>query len=231
MSKVYLPLVHGRSAYKGLAMAMPPSTDAALLDVSWRYSWRPRDPFPNSQGQYVPMTWDGKPVMPEGFSGNLLVMNEPNVPHQLNISPSEAAVRVNVLRENYPQARLIGPNHSVFAVNWIREFLTKETFDCYGIHCYIEGWVTVEKAIELMTEQHELTGGTYWITEYGSMRGDLGEFKAVTEWFMEQPWIERIAAYTNRQELGAWWAISSGVELVREDKLTEIGTYYASIVR
>lgn len=62
------------------------------------------------------------------------------------------------------------------------------------------------------------------------MTGNLVEFRTVTEWFQSQDWIERIAAYTNRQPDNVPWGIDKRVEMVRADNsLSEIGEYYAKL--
>ena len=73
-----------------------------------------------------------------------------------------------------------------------------------------------------------LTGGEYWVTEYGSPAGSLRDFQAVTTWFEGKPWIVRIAPFTNRQPDGVSWSLAPGVEMVNPDgSLAPIGAWYA----
>ena len=44
--------------------------------------------------------------------------------------------------------------------------------------------------------------------------------------FASKPYVERYAAYTNRQ-YGQWYDICPGVELVHDGQLTPIGQVYA----
>ena len=225
------PRAEPANPYYGLAMAMPPDADAALLGVQWYYVWGPSSPF-HVQAEYIPMLWDGLPDerIPADYSGWLLVLNEPNLTNQSNVTPQEAAHRLAVLRAQYPQAKLLCCGLSVWAVDWLQAFLAASPVrpDAWHVHAYTEEWITPAKAQAYLTYYHTLTGGTYWVTEYGSPAGSLDDFQAMTTWFQAQNWITRIAPYTNRQPEGAGWAIGAGVELVQSGgDLTQIGGFYA----
>ena len=174
------------------------------------------------------------PKIPADYGGWLLVLNEPNVEIQANLSPQEAARRLADLRQHYPVARLVCCGVSVWALDWMQAFMDSATVlpDAWHFHAYTEEWITPEVAQDFLTQMHDLTGGAYWITEYGSPQGRIEDFIAMTEWFERQPWVTRIAPYTNRQDPTAWYKIGVGVELVQDDgALTPIGDYYRYAVR
>lgn len=212
--------------YKGLAFADPTHPeDLAALNVSWWYDWTPT-------GQ-VPMLWGGSistAIQPD-YAGDLLVLNEPNLTTQASLTPQAAAARVATVRAWYPNARLIAAGASVFATSWVEQFVKAGGHaDAWHVHAYTELWITPPVAQTYVEIHHNITGGEYWITEYGSPDGSLADFANMSEWFMRQPWITRIAAYTNRQPDGVPWGIGAGCDMVRADgSLTPIGEYYSQL--
>ncbi len=230
---VYLPsVIKGRPGpLRGIALG-PPKADADLLNVSWRYNWfHKTDKFAGARGEFVPMLKDGLPSneIPSTYAGPLLAMNEPDNPVQLNISPDEAAARMQKLRAAYPQARIIAPACLSYSIDWLQRFYDAGQHpDAWALHAYVEGPYNVDAIIGQLNRMHQLTGGTAWITEFGVMSGDLEVFKRLVTWMTSQEWIERIAAYTNRQPYtNDWWVVSHGVDLVKQDGiLTECGKWY-----
>lgn len=224
MYTIFLPLVLASRLYYGLAVAdVTHYDDAARLGATWSYDWTPSGD--------VPMLWSGKPssLIPAEYTGWILVLNEPNVTTQANLSPSEAVNRLNNLRAYYPRARLICCGASVWAWDWMKAFWDSGGRpDAWHMHAYTESVITPAVVAQELTRMHQLTGGEYWITEYGSPAGNLSHFQQVTQWFEAQSWIVRIAPYTNRQPDGVSWALDPGVEMVNPDgSLTPIGAWYA----
>lgn len=225
-AKVYLPLIQKQSdPFKGLAYIPNKNKDLDTLKIEWWYVWGPT-------GQ-IPMLREGLPdsKVPSNYSGYILVLNEPNVSIQTNISPKEAVIRLTDLRKAYPNAKLVCCGASVFAMQWMKDFWNMGGRpDEWHIHSYIEYWVTPKMAQSMISEMHKMTGGNYWITEYGSPAGKLNDFVAITEFFCDTPWITRIAAYTNKQPSNEWWSIGSGVNMIKDDgTMTEIGEYYSKL--
>lgn len=222
-SCLYLPLIMQPAVYKGLALAdASHPEDLELLGAEWWYDWTPT-------GQ-VPMLWSGKPSvsLPAHYSGVVLVLNEPNVESQANVTPAEAVRRLAALRAYYPRAKLYCCGVSIWASDWTMEFWRLGGRpDGWHVHAYTEAYITPQYIARELSAWHGVTGGEYWVTEYGSPSGSLSDFQAVTSWFERQPWIARVAAYTNRQPLGVSWAIGEGVEMVTDGELSEIGAYYA----
>ena len=229
MYKTFLPLVTKtpERTYYGLALADPSHPEDVLtLRAEWNYDWTPT-------GQ-VPMLWGGNPsdAIPGDYTGDLLFLNEPNLETQSNVTPDEAVAKLAVVRAAYPRARIIGCGVSVWATGWVYYFLRAGgVVDAWHVHAYTEEWITPAVAQNYLMQHHLQTGGEYWITEYGSPAGSLNDFRSMTEWFMRQPWITRIAAYTNRQPEGVPWAIGKGCDMVRADgTLNPIGEYYRGLL-
>lgn len=239
--RVYLPMAQkvGPEPYFGLAMAYDEPTDLSSLKAGWYYNWSPNGDAPGAE--FVPMSYSGETIgLPADYSGYLLVFNEPNLgaPNGCGLSPQAAAGQYAALRESYPRAKFVVGGWSVFASSWASSFVheLKERNiplpERWHAHAYTEAWITPSKAQKFLSDFQKLTGGKYWITEYGSPAGVLRDFQSMTDWFLAQSWIERIAPYTNRQPAGAAWAIGSGVDLVDlDDQLTDIGKFYASFTR
>lgn len=223
-SHVYLPMILQSPDYKGLALADPyHSGDLDLLRAEWWYDW-------TATGQ-TPMLWSGKPStsLPQNYRGYVLVLNEPNVEIQSNVTPAEAVRRMAILRAYYPNAKLLCCGVSVWAGSWMTEFWRLGGRpDGWHVHAYIEAYITPQYIARELNAWHAMTGGEYWVSEYGSPEGSLEDFATVTEWFEGQSWIVRVAAYTNRQPIGVPWAIGPGVEMVNDNgDLSPIGAYYS----
>ncbi len=235
--RIFIPHIAKAAStpYFGLALAVDEPADLARLHSTWYYNWS--DQGTNNAVEYVPMAYSGKTNrLQRGYNGYLLVFNEPNLPppNGCNLTPQEAAARYGQLRMDFPDAKMVVGGWSVFAKDWARDFVNELKAqdiplpERWHVHAYTEEWITPAKAKEFLLYYQNLTGGTYWITEFGSPAGKLDDFKSMTTWFSEQTWIERVAAYTNRQPGNAAWAIGAGVELVKDDAtLTNIGAYYA----
>jgi hypothetical protein len=230
LPRVFLPsIMMGDEPFKGLAIAdMDHFDDIYVLGGEWWYDWTsPLDLY----SAKVPMLWSGLPStnIPSDYTGWILAMNEPNVSTQLNITPSEAVSRLNALRTSYPYAKILCCGVSIWAGDWTEDFWDLGGRpDAWHVHAYTEEWITPTFVQSELTEWHTLTGGDYWISEFGSPAGSLSDFQAVMTWFEQQSWITRVSAYTNRQPEGAPWAIGEGVEMVNDDgTLTPIGEWYA----
>jgi Glycosyl hydrolase catalytic core len=101
---IHLPMIYATPQpvpttalpYKGLAWADTRyPEDLAALNVSWFYVWGPSGPdIPGVER--VPMLWGGNistAIQPD-YAGDLLVLNEPNLPNQANVSPTAAAAKM-----------------------------------------------------------------------------------------------------------------------------------------
>jgi hypothetical protein len=231
---IYLPYVETSQPQAliqpryGLAMAVVACADLSALNVDLYHTWGPRSSC--SGADFVPMLWSGLPEesLDPGYSGWILVMNEPDNPRQLNISPAEAASRMATTRAHYPNAELLCCGTLSYHPDWLAEFVSYGQLpDLWHYHAFVEGPYSVADIQAQLAQLHAITGGDVWITEYAVMDGDLADFQALTEWMSAQPWITVIMPYTNRQVNGEWWAIDPRVELVSpEGGLTPTGAWF-----
>ena len=228
---------------KGLAMAHSEyQQDLSSLSVSWFYNWGV-DQNLLKDSRYVPMSRCGEAVkLPKGYSGYLLVFNEPNnqEPYGCGISPATAISRYKALVTVYPKAKMVvgavSAWDSVYAGNWLKTFVSQvksnklPTPYAYALHGYREEWITVKNLESWWTSQQKLTGTKIWITEYNDVSGNLTNIKTLTTWLQSQSWVERYAIFTNRSN-GESWSIGSGVNLVdwKKGTLTSTGSYYAGV--
>jgi hypothetical protein len=228
---------------KGLAMAHSEfQEDLDTLRIGWYFTWGlDKSKLPDSR--YVPMSRDGSMIdLPDNYSEYLLVFNEPNQkePNGCDLPASESIIRYKALVSKYPNAKMIVGNVSawdtVYAGNWLGEF-TKTIADqnlkipyAYGLHGYIEEWITVLNLENFWEVQHSICGTKIWLTEIGDTFGNLTNFKQMIEWVKSKDWIERYAIFTNRSN-DEDWAIGNGVNLIdwNTQQLTNIGKYYAGI--
>lgn len=230
--RVYLPGIKSAPNPRGLAMAHDEyPADRALLGVGWWYDWT--SAHVGAVG-YVPMTWCGSlPAnLPPTYSGPLLAFNEPNVVSQCNITPAQTVERYAALLARYPQADIIPAGTSAWANDWLTQFVGLVRSRglryprAFHVHAYVEEWLTLEVVKGKLAEAQRITGTPLWVTEYNVIPANPGTFAALTDWLSRQDWIERYAAYTNRQA-GEVWALP-GADLVRPDgQLTESGARYA----
>lgn len=181
------------------------------------------------------------PDLPASYSGYLLVFNEPNNPEPYGhpLEPAEAARRYEAIRAALPSARLVVGGVSAWAIDWVRGFLENVTRQprYWHTHGYVERYadstryITPAQLIAWWKALHRLTGGAYWITEFGSCRGWVADYKALISWMKRRPWIHRCAAYTSRQSVKDPARICSGVNLINwtTGRLTAAGRYYRSL--
>jgi hypothetical protein len=228
---------------KGLAMAHSEfQQDLDILRIGWYYDWSVNQSH-LSDSRYIPMSRDGSMVnLPDGYSGFLLFLNEPNQkePNGCDLSASDAIIRYKALIAKYPNAKLICGNCSCWDTVYSGSFLgdfTKAISDqhlkvpyAYGLHGYIEEWIDVLTLENFWEVQHSICNTKIWISEFGDRNGNLTNFKQLIEWIKSKDWIERYAVFTNRSN-GEDWAIGNGVNLIdwNTQQLTDIGKYYAGV--
>eukprot|EP00042_Codosiga_hollandica_P034955 m.253486 g.253486 ORF g.253486 m.253486 type:complete len:253 (+) comp54532_c0_seq38:2374-3132(+) len=106
----------------------PPNTTVqqlAALNVSWYYNWGTSTSVVNAPAPFVPMAWaiDDIPKLP-AFSQYVLGFNEPDDPHQSNITVPQALAAWSNLTE---KAEIVGApamaGNPVESGSWLSEFL------------------------------------------------------------------------------------------------------------
>ena len=226
---------------KGLAYASDFPQDLRALACDWFYTW---SGFSYQLGR-VPMSRAGLPVpdLPADYPGWLLVFNEPNQPEPFGceLSPTDALTRYAALIDTYPQAKMIVGGVSPinakgeYGHNWLYFFnLKRKAANLkppagWAMHGYVQNWITPAHLFSWWTKARALVAGRFWITEFGDISGSLRAFESLVIWLKAHSWIDRYAAYTNRQPEDQPWIISPHVELVYSDgSLKPNGLIYRS---
>lgn len=239
--KVFLPVIISSEPKYGLAMAHPEYyEDIDKLDVSWWYDWSDGN---FGKPGYIPMLWRGNisSKIPQDYAGYILVFNEPNLPSQSNLSVEEAVKRYKEVRNYYKFAKLVVGGTSIFATDYLEEFindLKRDNFplpDYYHVHAYIEDWINLNYIKAQIEKYYKITGGNIWITEFNTVYPHAdNEFLEGLKYLDSLDYVKRIAVYTNRQldsDYIAGWALC-GCDLVNPDgSLTNKGTLYRNFIR
>ncbi len=180
----------------------------------------------------------GKRVnLPSNYNGFLLVFNEPNNPEPFgcDITPQEAVARFQRLRKALPQAKMVIGGVSIWAIEWLKSFLEEyklsggevPDIEALAVHAYIEEWITVDIVRAFMLKTRSFTSLPVWVTEMGSCDGLPETMDSLITMISGLKWVERYAAYTNRQSGHESWAICDGVVLFSWDGyLTPAGRAY-----
>ena len=102
---------------------------------------------------YLPMSFSGEDRIPAGYTGTILVFNEPDNSGQANLTPVKAAAAYKTFRANHAPARLcVGGTTMLRSVNWLTAFIAELNRQniplpaCFHMHSYIEGDLTVSNA-------------------------------------------------------------------------------------
>lgn len=167
--------------------------------AGWFYCWSPLPQVEPPDGvEFVPMLWNASQEMwtmlinnyDPGYTGWIMGPNEPNHPKQANMSPVEAAICWNQLKERYPLAKLVSPacwdrpifnkksskweqqgDHWLSA--WMHEYWLRYNCmpnpDAYGIHHYsdIEPARAVQRFYdEWLLKNDDRPEVELWLTEF-----------------------------------------------------------------
>jgi len=208
---VYLPAVQVSNVKFGLAMPqnLYYPQDVTAVGAGWWYDWTASR---LGEPGYVPMSWCGKvPAIPETYAGPLLVFNEPNISGQCNITPAEAYARYKVLSAALPHAVLIPGGVSIFALDWMKEFVrllnTGEVPypNYFHLHAYIEGKTfTFDYVRTNLPKFYELVKRPLWVTEYNVVGGNPALLRDLKNWLEKQPYVYKHAVFTNRASTDGW---------------------------
>jgi hypothetical protein len=238
MFNTYLPYVSSVTRKRGVGVSQEYTNedDLTLLGASWWFDWDAAEH--NFTGiEYVPMSWSGNMI--ETTAKNILVFNEPDNREQANLRPNEAASRYGQLVDRYGVDRLIVGGWTYWGGwSWVNLFMQEVSsrglpmptrWHCHG---YCEWGITPKQLVDYWTDCHDLTGGTYWITEFGDPFGNLEAITVLPPWMESTSWIERYSAFTTRITGGETWYPSlwpkpAVMALVDDNGLTEIGGIYS----
>jgi hypothetical protein len=225
---------------KGIAMAYPNTADLEAVNASWWHQW---GKCPDDT-RCVPMTWGGEdPQLPVDYSGYVLFLNEPENPAQANISVRDAIQLYVNYTAQYPQAKWVIGNSLFWGdwAQWLVDFkaLCAVTDGCiapeyWGVHVYMRCGTGYEADCMAfvngnLTYLHATLGGTFWVTEFAEIKGNLKLDKMMVDYFNRTNWIARYAYFTNKSMPSDPW-VQAGwtVDLFDWDtgEMTAIGRWY-----
>lgn len=230
MFKIYLPVISKSCGKFGLATSNPIEEDIKNLGVSWWYNW--------SDTGNIPMLWKGNisQNIPKDYSGYILVFNEPNNSFQSNLPVDDAVKRYISVREYYHKAKLVVGGTSIFAFEWLRNFVNETVNnppDFYHIHVYIESWIDLNQIKIWMTEHEKFLNRNLWVTETNAVYPHTDEeFEGLIIYLDSLSYVDKIAVYTNRQNKEDKINYLEGCSLVNDDgSLTKRGKWFSNFVK
>jgi hypothetical protein len=182
------------------------------------------------------MSWAGAdPNLSIGYNDYVLLFNEPDRPDQANLTPETGVALYKALCLKYPQAKWVVGN--VFYAVWLYTFKTLCLLDpsipmptTWGLHAYTSSADYVPRMLSYLEDAHVQLGGDFWITEFGSVVGDVFADNALVKFFESKPWIKRWAIFCNRAKGDEWWFPQAWHDFQLFDwttgELTNVGKWY-----
>lgn len=202
--------------------------------ASWYYNW---GRCPSDDQACIPMTWGGEdPSLPLDYDGYLLFLNEPDRPDQANKTPEEALILYKYFTSKYPDAKMIVGN--IFGIQWNLNFKSLCLADpqCilptrWGFHSYYMDMSGVNRIKEIYNQYHPIIGGSWWVTEFANIHGEIYSDNEMLKYFNDTPWIERYAIFCNRAEGNEIWFPKFWHDFQLFDwgtgEITAVGRWYA----
>ena len=256
--------ITAKSAKRGLAYDLSAVADVLALapGVSWWYNWgssanvgAPQDASTTYKIDYVPMLWNGNfdtAALESKIRANtaikyLLVLNEPNLTDQANLTPTQAAD----LWPRYEQVaadtgvKLVGPamNWGTMSgyqdpVVWLGTFYSAyrarngrdPRIDYLAFHWYDYG---LAGQLDRLTKY----GKPFWVTEFSNWhsQNDGAQIDSVAK--QKAQMADMVATLENRSDVFryAWFTgrINNDSHFISllgaNGQLTELGQYYLSL--
>jgi hypothetical protein len=211
-----------KSAKRGIAYDLASSADMAALSpgVNWWYNW---SPYPNASlpstaaaqynMQFVPMLWTFN-AQSSGMQtpGYLLVLNEPNITTQANVTPQQAATMWPQFETVASQtgAKIVGPAMTwgdmtgyEDPVAWLDTFYTAyesansgraPRIDYLAFHWYDYG---LSAQLDRLTKY----GKPFWVTEFANWhsQNDGSEITTLAE--QEAQMTDMVATCESRSDV------------------------------
>lgn len=256
--------ITAKSAKRGLAYDLSTTPDVSVLapGISWWYNWgssanagTPQDASATYRMDYVPMLWNGNfdtAAIESKIRANtsikyLLVLNEPNLTDQANLTPTQAAD----LWPRYEQVaadtgvKLVGPamNWGTMSgyqdpVVWLGTFYSAyrarngrdPRIDYLAFHWYDYG---LAGQLDRLTKY----GKPFWVTEFSNWhsQNDGAQIDSVAK--QKAQMADMVATLENRSDVFryAWFTgrINNDSHFISllgaNGQLTELGQYYLSL--
>ena len=257
--------ITAKSAKRGLAYDLSTAADVSALapGVSWWYNWgssvnagAPQDASTTYKMDYVPMLWNGNfdtasvesKIRANPAAKYLLVLNEPNLTDQANLTPSQAAD----LWPRYEQVardtgvKLVGPNMNWGTMSgygdpvvWLDAFYSSyrsknggrdPQIDYLGFHWYDYG---LASQLDRLTKY----GKPFWVTEFSNWHSQNDGAQIDTIAKQKAQMADMVSTLENRSDVFryAWFTgrinnDSHFISLLSTNgQLTELGQYYLSL--
>jgi hypothetical protein len=259
------PTVSTKSAKRGIAYDLASTADMTVLSpgVSWWYNWttQPNGAVPSDYRtryamDYVPMMWNGSEdatAMRNYLLANpsikyLLVLNEPNLTDQSNLTPAQAATLWPKF-ESIAQAtgvKIVGPaitwgtmTNYTDPVAWLDAFYAAyraannnrdPQIDYLAFHWYDYG---LAAQLDRLTKY----GKPFWVTEFANWHSGTDGAQIDTVDKQKQQMADMVATCEGRSDVFryAWFTgrMSNDTHftslLAADGQLTALGTYYLSL--
>lgn len=153
--------------------------------------------------------------LPAPYSGILIVGNEQDRWDQDALTEAEALAFLSMVRQHYPFAKLVGPNHSNdLGSGWLANFFSlmgKDPYWRHSFHIYGGYGLDMSSRVDrfcmiVVNSGHECK--TIWITEMGyeyDQFNPYGEMKRRVSELEADPRVEVYFGFTNREEREDWY--------------------------
>lgn len=231
----FFPLVQSSSespTLQGLASAYGRLTDEQAIDlgIQWFYDYGLKYPFPKlGNASYIPFFWcdqypalsypavynyfDALAKLPDGYSGYLLFLNEPDLRGgdvdgwQCDRTPRQAAYIYKAVLRECPKCKIVGPavSHIDYLQGWpwLKEFYREiqqmglRKPDVAAVHDYTgqNGLVIVDSLFKAL-EGYSDAPKKVWITEFSTCNPDLA--KRNIELYKSDGRVVRYAWFTGK---------------------------------
>lgn len=206
------------------------------------YTWSPWPPQNLYGLEFVPMLWgpnqlgDFNNLVKPGSARNIVALNEPDEPSQLNLDPVAAAVlwKAQVEPKRTDGAQLWSPavTSSARGEQWMDSFLAACT-GCniakMALHFYD---TNPQNLIAYVEHWHQKYGRDIVITEFacqnfgGGAQASMDEvwsfYKTVMPWLMSQPYVTDIFPFGFLEDMGN---VNPDNQLMKGGQLTDLGKY------
>ena len=259
------PLATGKSPKRGIAYDLASSADLSALapGTSWWYNWSPSantaapsDASSRYQMDFVPMVWNGnfdtadveRRIRANSQAKYLLVMNEPNLTDQANLTPAQAAEvwprYEQIARET--GVKIVGPAITWGTLNgyndpviWLDAFYAayrsknagrEPQIDALAFHWYDYG-------LEGQLDRLKKYGKPFWVTEFANWHTGDGSAQIDSVAQQKAQMAEMVAMLEARSDVqryawftGRWNNDSHFTSLLgASGQLTELGRFYLSL--
>lgn len=234
------PAPVGSMAKKGVGL----THSACASFGSWGYDWSSNPP--KCTIETIPMIWGAN--IPTAVGGNsrwVMGFNEPDLPSQSNISPTDAVVLWEQVEQNFPDKLLVSPapsdQHPEWLVNFRNAYIQKNNrpprLDALAIHCYFFTAVECESLVQKYEGYAQSWGiGQIWVSEFSFMTQNIRtqdqaweQDSIFIQWMDNERLVGRYAFFASRIWETEPWAFPAGwnTSLLNMDgSLTFWGLHY-----